>query len=76
LVEVRVSVPNFEKSKLPARFGHSGDETFMRHVAEADPANAEAAHVTARTSAQIATILDASRKLRLSIDSYGFSNFA
>jgi hypothetical protein len=44
-------------SNLPARFGHAGDEPFVRHVAEANAADAETAHVAARTTAQIAAIL-------------------
>ncbi len=66
----------FRGAKLPARFGHARDKPFVRHVAEANAADAEATHITARTSAQIAAILNPRRKLRLRINADGFSNFA
>src|SRR5580698_110161 len=49
---------------LPRRLGHPGNHAFMRVLAEADAAHSKAAQITARASADAATVVVAHPELR------------
>jgi hypothetical protein len=63
-----------ERFNLPRAFRDTGDETLMAHFAEANAADAKAAHIAARASATIATIVHARLKLGLFLQALCLGN--
>jgi len=52
---------------LPARFGHTRDFAAQRQIAKAYPAQLELPQVSSRTTAALAPVVAAHRKLRLAL---------
>src|SRR5687767_14714022 len=56
-----------ECARLPARLAHAGDHPRQCQLPEADPAEAEASQIRARTPAPVAAVLVAHLELRLQL---------
>ena len=62
----------FARAGLPTGFFRAGNDAFVTHVAETDPAELELAVDGARTPAQRATMLDPGAVFRLAIRFFDF----
>ena len=61
---------------LPRAFGYAWDQAAMRHTTEANAADAESAHIAARTSAQIAAVLHTRLEYDVGVLALGFCDLA
>src|ERR1700722_20505565 len=59
-----VIAPIMLYSLLPRRLGYAGNDAFVRVLAEADAAHGELTQITARATAQLATIVRANAEFR------------